>query len=219
MISLFQGNDRSIAGVLINSGHILGKFTSTSIFVPLNSVKWLNQNFFKDNPRTTPLISNQGYVLFISIILLIFMAYLAIAVPERSSTHKLGSYKSAILAIPQVLKNTAVATFVVYLLLIRVIPGLLSEGLMLKFIQNGVAKTTIVNIETILLPYNLFMIFLIGWFIKRFMIERLMLFSFLMKNINVVFLIVKFIMLAAYIRGLKQSGFDADLDYKSNSKV
>ena len=57
MISLFK-QDRAMAGVLINTGHILGKFTSTSLFVPLNSVSWVNAHFFKNSPRTTPLITN-----------------------------------------------------------------------------------------------------------------------------------------------------------------
>ena len=105
-----------------------------------------------------------------------------------------------------------------YLLLIRIIPGLLGEGLMLKFIQNGVAKTTIITIETILLPYNLCMIFLIGWFIKKFMIERLMIFSFLMKNVNLVFILIKFMMLLAYLRALQSTGFDADIDSNTNSR-
>ena len=115
-------------------------------------------------------------------------------------------------AIPRVLGNSAVVTFVVYLCVIRLIPGLLTEGLMLKFIQNGVPKTTIITIETILLPYNLFMIFFVGWCIKRFKIQRLMLSSFVMKNANLVFILIKFLVLLAYIKALKQRGFDVDID-------
>lgn len=151
--------------------------------------------------------------------LFVFVSYIALAVPEKTSSQKLGNYKAALLAIPHVLKNSAVAMFVGYLIIIRLIPGLLSEGLLLKFIQNGVNKTTVVTIETILLPYNLCMIFVIGWFIKRFMIQRLMIFSFLMKNINLVFLLIKFLMLLAYLRALKDAGFDADVDSNTNSRT
>lgn len=150
--------------------------------------------------------------------LLIFLVYVFLAVPEKGIHKELKDYKEMVSAIPHVMKNNSILFFVAYLLIIRIIPGLLTEGMLLKFIQNGVPKTTPINIETILLPYNVSIIFLTGWFIKRFMIQRLMLFSFILKNVNMLFLLLKFLMLMDYINSLKSHGFDVDIDSNDNSK-
>lgn len=103
MITLFSDENRAFASVMINLGHILGKFTSSSLFLSLNSVNWLNQHFFKDDKRTTPLITNEGYLKFMSILLMVFLFYLTFFVSEKVPSRKIQSYKEILKSIGHIL--------------------------------------------------------------------------------------------------------------------
>lgn len=93
---------------MINLGHILGKFTSSSVFLSLNSVTWLNANFYKDDKRSTPLITNKGFLLLIGSMLMLFLIYVALMVPEKVNLKKIKSYSEMLKGIWLILSNRGI---------------------------------------------------------------------------------------------------------------
>lgn len=218
MITLFPEDKRAMASVMLNLGHILGKFTTSSVFFSLNSTHWLNMHLYKEDKRTTPLITNQGYLQFMTTLLMVFLIYLAVCVPEKVSRKKAMTYKEMLRAIPLILSNRGFQLFSVFIILIRFIIGMLNQGISLKFIQHGVPKTTEVNIETLLMPWSLIVVVGLGWAVKRFKITRLMLGTFFVNNIGLLFLFLKFLVLDGYIKSLSEIGFITDIDSKKSRK-
>ena len=47
---LLLGDDIPKGSIITSIGHMIGVFIPFNIFIPLNSLKWLNKHIFKKNP-------------------------------------------------------------------------------------------------------------------------------------------------------------------------
>jgi hypothetical protein len=83
MITMLGKESKQHAGIFIALGLGLGIFTSMNIFMPLNSVDWLNKHFFKNNPISEPLITHTGLLRSMAFFILVFSLYLLFSVPEN----------------------------------------------------------------------------------------------------------------------------------------
>lgn len=79
-------------------------------------------------------------------------------------------------------------------------------------------KTTEANIESILMPCSLVVVIGLGWAVKKFNVKRLLLGTFVVNNIGLVFLLLKFLLLNWFINTMSQRGFNVDIDSKDNCK-
>jgi predicted permease len=56
--------------------------------------------------------------------------------------------------------------FLIYLFITKMMPSFVNEAIFLKFIQNGIDKTQLINIDTLLIPFSLLCTFVSGWAVK-----------------------------------------------------
>lgn len=145
MITFLSEKMKSQAGMFITLGLGLGIAASVNIFMPLNSIDWLNKHFYKTNPTSTPLVTHEGLLRTIAFVIFVFMAYLLLSVPEKKIQGTRPSFKEVIGAFPKIYKNISLRTFVMLLFGFKMLPALVAESVMLKYYQNGMDRTALVN--------------------------------------------------------------------------
>ena len=83
VVKMFSEDEKAKGSVMLIVGMNMGIFTMYNVFVPLNSVAWLNKYIFTSNPRTEPLITHSGIVSFIAVVSLSIGLYVLLFVAER----------------------------------------------------------------------------------------------------------------------------------------
>ena len=64
-------------------GMTMGSILTSNVFIPLNSVDWLNKTFiFKDDPLTEPLLTNAGLLYILSGIGFVLVVTVTLLVKE-----------------------------------------------------------------------------------------------------------------------------------------
>ena len=140
IVKIFSEEEKAKGSVVFDIGLSIGGFLFYNIFVPLNSVDWLNQNFFKSNPRTVPLVSHRmailtimGVVFVNSLVVLVFIAEKKSHVRETKPT--LGSL---IKLVPKFFTHTNMRNYMIFLFLNRCFSAMINESLTLKLLDNGI---------------------------------------------------------------------------------
>ena len=83
VVKMFPEHEKAKGSVMLIVGMNMGIFTMYNIFVPLNSVAWLNKYIFTSSPRTEPLITHSGIVSFIAVVSLSIGLYVVLFVAEK----------------------------------------------------------------------------------------------------------------------------------------
>lgn len=157
IVKIFSEEEKAKGSIVFDIGLAIGGFLFYNIFVPLNSVDWLNQNFYKSNPRTVPLVSHRMAILTImgvtfinSVIVMVYVAEKKSHVRETKPT--LGSL---IKLIPKFFTHTNMRNYMIFLFMNRAFSAMINESMVLKLLDSGVQKTTLVNIDTLTFPIYL----------------------------------------------------------------
>jgi len=157
IVKIFEDdNDKAVGMMLWDIGYSLGTFLSYNIFLPLNSVRWLNSNIYAENPVTEPIITHAimmriiGGLHFFTAFLVLFF----IAEAQSEKRQNLG-VKKLFTVILRIVANGNLRKVMIWLVLNRSFLCLFRDSLQLKFVDNGFSKATIANMDTYTLPFYL----------------------------------------------------------------
>lgn len=154
IVKIFEEDDKSKGSMLLDLGWSIGGFFSYNLFVPLNSVTWLNNHVFQASPVSKPIISHKAMVFGLASTALIYAVAVLIFVGEKKTelNHPRLSLVALLNKVGKFFTQPTMRNFLGYIALMRIFRYLLTDTLMLKIINGGVAKTTIVNIDTVTFP-------------------------------------------------------------------
>lgn len=167
-VTLFNKDIRPKAVIVMNIGQTLGGMYTYNIFMPLNSVKWLNQHFFTKNPISTPLLSHSGLLISVALLTLATCSFALIFTAEKKMRieRKKGVIE-IVKILPRFYSNPNMRKFLIYCFITNCFPYFYSEALTLSYINNGIDKTTLVNLSTFLIPISLVVSCLSNRFMKK----------------------------------------------------
>lgn len=167
ILKLFEADSKSKGGMYFNLGLNTGNFVTYNLFVPLNSVKWLNANLFASKPVTAPLVSHTAILLVTGGILLATTLYILVFVAEKEieDHENLPSMCKIVSVFPGLFVHKNLRKFLIFIALSRMYASAIDESLTLKLIDGGIPKTAIVNIQTLaFIPYIISNIYLLRFF-------------------------------------------------------
>ena len=157
IVKIFDENEKSKGGIFIDVGSSLGGFITYNIFVPLSSLKWLNEHIFTKNPLTEPLLNHKIMMYFMASIIFVYSIMLLVFVGEK----KMSNYGSPMTVsklcrlLPRFFTNRSLRTFLFMIAINRVFGSMVYETMSLKLIDNGIKKAVLVNIDTLTYPLYL----------------------------------------------------------------
>jgi hypothetical protein len=204
VVKALEGTDKGVGSLIFDIGFSIGGFISYNLFVPLSSLKWLNDNIFKSNPLSRPLIKASEMMAFMALIHLLFGLWILLMVAEKKTEHlhERMSFKRLFKLFPQLLANRHLRTVLIVIALQRGFRSLIVDGVGLKFVDYNMSKATIANTDTYSFPF----IFLAGWYLNKLMLRgRLMSKSFWMGVYGLCGLFIRFWVLNDFIERQDQS--------------
>ena len=169
VVKIFHESEKSKGGLFYDVGSSVGGFLTYNIFVPLSSLKWLNENVFKSNPLSAPILTHKLIIYFMGSVLLVFSLLVLLFVGEKKLESSVDPMTVGKLfrSLPRYFTNPHLRKLLIVIAVTRGFSSMIAESMMLKFLDNGIKKATLVNIDTLTYPF-----FLIGsCFIVRFIIN------------------------------------------------
>lgn len=154
IIKMFNRENKARASFIMSLGMCTGIATSYNLFIPLNSVSWLNDHFYSNNPRKEPLLTHQALFVGIGILSLALGAIVLFLITEDKveDKHERMTLGALFKILPRFFIVKTVRKHLIALALMRFVPNFLMESILLKIMDGGIKKTTIVSIETSILP-------------------------------------------------------------------
>jgi hypothetical protein len=173
-------------------GSVSGEFLAFNIFLPLNSVKFLNRSLFKENPLTEPVITHKQFLLFMASMTLLIVLIILLFVGERIVEHNANQVSCQKLArvIPRFFSRIEMVKLIIYIVFMRVLRYMVNATIYPKLTRLGFSKADMANVDTVLFP-AFFLISLCG--LKKLMVE-----GGLMKLNHIMNCISAFLVLSKY---------------------
>ena len=143
------------AAAAITTGQAVGMFFGLNCFIPLNSLAWLNETIFTDNPLTEPIMTHTKLHIFVAVIVLAIGLVALLVVAEKRILHTHNSNHSAckvMKIVPKIFENKNLRMLLFFIGASRIFSSTVMESVLLKLIDNGIKRTTIVNISTYTFP-------------------------------------------------------------------
>ncbi len=207
VVKALEGVDKGIGSLIFDLGFSIGGFVSYNLFVPLSSLKWLNENVFKSKPLTRPLIMASEMMWFMAAVHLAFGLWIFLMVAEKKTEHlhERMTFKRLFKMIPQLFINRHLRAVLIVIALQRSMRSLIVDSIGLKFVDYNMSKATIANTDTYSFPF----IFLAGYYLNKLMLRGgLMHISFWMALYGLCCLIMRFWVLLDFMeRQDQERGF------------
>lgn len=166
VFTLFSQENKSKASVARVGGALLGGFISYNLFIPLNSVEFLNKYIFGHDPIKKPLVSHYELLMFLSFFTLVLTLYIWIFIEEKMIT------RNANLSIGKMWRYTknlfthsCWVQYYAYILLSESAVVLIRDSITLKLIQNGIEKAELATLETPTVLFRFLFCFVVSYFI------------------------------------------------------
>lgn len=142
IVKIFQdGDHKSRGAMLLEVGMPIGMFISYNIFVPLSSAGWFSH-------------SAMLYLMLLSV--LSYGTWILLFVAEKSIDNEDPARRPNLLTlarvIPKFFTHDKMRKFLLFVMATRVLRFIFSETILLAYINNGLPKTAIVNIDTLTFP-------------------------------------------------------------------
>lgn len=178
-------------------GSVSGEFLAFNIFLPLNSVKFLNKDLFKQKPLTEPLISHRDFMLFMATFTLVVVIVLLLFVGERSLEYNVNKESCEHLAkiVPRFFKRSAMTKLFIYIVAMRIFRFLVGGTMMPKLSNLGFSKADMANIDTVTFPLFFLLSF---FFLKHLMVGRQMRMYHIMVILCTLILYARYFILVDY---------------------
>ena len=169
ILKLFEGDNKAKGTMFMEMGNSVGVFSSYHLFVPLNSVRWLNTHIFTTNPLSRPIVSHSMMQLVLAVMFAVISMYVLCFMGElREDPRKpRPTFRSIVSVVPKFVSNRNMRNLLLFIGATRVFRSAISESLILKLIDNGIPKTTIVNIDTLVFPLGI----ISGCFMIKFLVK------------------------------------------------
>ena len=174
-LTLFRGEMKYMGGILIYSGVYIGIAIGYNLFVLFNSKQWWNQHIFK-NPSwrlKREIVTHKGFIRGVSLLILTATIYCILFVKEkiiqRSRTNTL---KQTLKTTKKLLTITPIMKMLVITLMFQLLVSLFNKSIELKFIQYGIDKASLVNIQSVVLPMRLTLMVLAPFYARKPMLIR-----------------------------------------------
>lgn len=178
-------------------GCVTGEFLAFNVFLPLNSIKFLNKDLFKKKPLTPPLITHQQFMVFMASFTITVTLFLLIFIGERSFDEK-DNKKACIQLgkiIPRFFKRPSMIKLFLYIVSMRVLRFTVGGTMLPKLSNLGFSKADLANIDTVTFPIFFLFSFL---FLKRFMVGRQMRMYHIMVILCTLILFFRYFILIDY---------------------
>ena len=169
IVKIFDADDKSKGSMLLDMGWTIGGFFSYNLFVPLNSVNWLNKYIYTSNPVTTPIISHSAMILFMAVCTSTYGILIFLFVGEKMIEDHLErpSFPTLFKRVIRFFTKETMRNFLIFMALMKVFRSFINDTIGLKFISHNISKTTIVNIDTVTFPlYILFSLLFMKFMVK-----------------------------------------------------
>jgi MFS transporter, PAT family, solute carrier family 33 (acetyl-CoA transportor), member 1 len=155
VVKALHGADKGVGSLIFDIGFSIGGFISYNLFVPLSSLKWLNENIFKSNPLSRPLILPSEMMWLMAGIHLVFGLWILLMVAEKKTEHlhERMSFKRLFRLIPQLFINKHLRGVLIVIALQRGFRNLIVDSIGLKFVDYNMSKATIANTDTYSFPF------------------------------------------------------------------
>jgi hypothetical protein len=148
-------------------GAVLGEFITYNLFLPLNSLKFLNKFFYSESPRTVPLLTFEHLLIFMATVALITTLVILFFIAEIFAEHEENkiTFKEFGKVIPRFFSRTEMIKLVVYIIIIRLFRFLVDPTVYPKLVSLGFSKADIANVDTLIFPVY----YVINFFILKLM--------------------------------------------------
>ena len=147
-------------------GFAIGELVGYNIFLPFNSVEFLNSGWIPTSHRfTEPLVTHRMILNTMGVATMICTFYLIFFYRERiiEDEDQVKRTRSILKSLPKYLSNPSIRTFLIYLLLSKMFRNMISTSLTLRFMDFGFSKALVSLVDSVSFP-----IFgLISYFILR----------------------------------------------------
>ena len=172
IIKLFHSDDEKGKGsVFFDIGSSIGSFLAYNVLVPLSSVKWINSHRAPDNKVTQPFITPQQVLSLVGVCALVLGLIILVFVAEKieivHDENKNRNFIRVVKLLPKFFCQKNMRRFLLFGFIIRFFPALFDEVFMLKVLDKGISKTTLVNLSTFTFPLYLVVSFVSIRFMQK----------------------------------------------------
>ncbi len=191
VVKSLEGDHKAMGGLIFDVGFSIGGFISYNAFIPLNSVRWLNDHLYRSSPRTTPLVSHQQMLLVMGAVHLLIGGYILLFVSERKTetAEPKQTFKQLFKIFPKLLTNAYLRNLLLFYVATKFVKELFNPSIDLKFMDHNMSRATIANTDTFSFPAMLVASYFITPFVKQ---GRLLMGGIFMALFCVMTMIFKF---------------------------
>lgn len=143
--------------------------TTFNIFIPLNSVDWLNSKIFTKNPLKNPLISHPTILIFLAMFTLSVVFYIAFFVREKTVKREIdfGILKIFTKNFPEMLTNKYNLWLMFFIVITNIAHSFFRAPTNFTFVKEGMTKTDLTNISTLTLIPQILAVIFSSYFIQN----------------------------------------------------
>jgi MFS transporter, PAT family, solute carrier family 33 (acetyl-CoA transportor), member 1 len=156
ILTMFNKDTKTQATTFLSTGQSLGAILGYNVFTPLNDTSWLNENFFHNEPRSSPLVTHAMFCIAVAIFIFAQIAFNLLFIAEEKITDKKSQDILKILAIvPRHVTNKHMRGLIGFMFGCRFFNYMLEHAYDFKLVRNGylnVSRSVISNIDTITFP-------------------------------------------------------------------
>lgn len=157
LLKIFDEENKSRGAMFINIGMSSGYLFGYNIFVPLNSVKWLNANIFTKNPISEPILTHRFFLMLIGAMFLSAAIFILLFVAEKKIENACNTptLVGILKVFAKFFTHANMRNFLIYIVLAKTFYYLINGSLDLKLIEGGLSKAQLVNVNTLSFPVYL----------------------------------------------------------------
>ena len=166
-LTLLKDDRRHMGGILHALGVSFGMTIGFNLFVVLNSKDWWNENIFKNGPwkLEREIVTHKGFIRSVSLIVLLTTIYCIFFVKEKVvDSSRIRTLTETFKTTNRMLQISPIFKMLSIVFLDQVFFHLFSKSVELKFIDYGVDKADLVNIQSTILPFKIALMSLAPFF-------------------------------------------------------
>ena len=170
ILTLFQRDQKTKASFLKVIAVDMGEILTFNLFVPLNSVRWINTYLYPvDSQISDPLFKHSHVCLGLASFILVIAVMLSLFASEKKISHENEIKLSKVFSyIPKLVSQPNMFKLLAYMAACRIPFYLIAEIVSYKvFLKFGITKSTIVMIDTLLIPMAILVSLLCHKFVHK----------------------------------------------------
>ena len=152
----FKKEEKAKASLVINLGQVFGIMCGYNFFTPLNDVDFLNEHFFKNHPRTTPLVTHTMFMFFAAaIMIMVVLVNILLVSEEKILDTRTNSLCTILGVIPKSFMNRNLRNFILYMFGTRFIFYMSDSSLDFALLRNGylnIDRSILSGMDTLMYP-------------------------------------------------------------------